>query len=57
MLVIHGRGDHSPAGVGVLRGEIAAWLSQGRSSQHVAAFATAIADDGGDGALYVLLRP
>ncbi|MBK7401645.1 MAG: Smr/MutS family protein [Myxococcales bacterium] len=57
VLVIHGRGDHSPAGVGVLRGEIAAWLSQGRSSQHVAAFATAIADDGGDGALYVLLRP
>ena len=56
VLVIHGRGDHSPAQVGVLRGEIAAWLSQGRSSQHVAAFATARADDGGEGALYVLLR-
>ena len=57
VLVIHGRGEHSPAGVGVLRGEIAAWLSQGRSSQHVAAFATAAGDDGGEGALYVLLRP
>ena len=56
VLVIHGRGDHSPAGVGVLRGEIAAWLSQGASSQHVAAFATARAADGGEGALYVLLR-
>jgi DNA-nicking Smr family endonuclease len=56
VLVIHGRGDHSPAGIGVLRGEIAAWLSQGRPSRHVAAFATAHADDGGEGALYVLLR-
>jgi DNA-nicking Smr family endonuclease len=56
-LVVHGRGEHSPAGIGVLRGEIAAWLSQGRASQHVAAFATARADDGGEGALYVLVRP
>jgi len=56
VLVIHGRGEHSPAGLGVLRGEIAAWLSQGRASQHVAAFATAVVDDGGEGALYVLLR-
>ncbi len=57
VLVIHGRGEHSPGGAGVLRGEIGAWLSQGRASQHVAAFATAHADDGGEGALYVLLRP
>lgn len=57
VLVIHGRGDHSPAGIGVLRGEIGAWLAQGRASQHVAAFATAHGDDGGEGALYVLLRP
>ncbi len=57
VLVIHGRGEHSPAGIGVLRGEIAAWLSQGRASQHVAAFATAREADGGRGALYVLLRP
>lgn len=57
VLVIHGRGDHSPAGVGVLRGEVAAWLSQGRPSRHVAAFATAAPEDGGEGALYVLLRP
>ena len=56
VLVIHGRGEHSPAGVGVLRGEISAWLSQGRASQHVAAFATARKDDGGEGAIYVLLR-
>lgn len=56
VLVIHGKGEHSPQGAGVLRGEIAAWLSQGASSEHVAAFATAGDADGGEGAVYVLLR-
>jgi DNA-nicking Smr family endonuclease len=56
VLVIHGKGEHSPGGVGVLRGEIAAWLSQGASSEHVAAFATASDPDGGEGATYVLVR-
>jgi DNA-nicking Smr family endonuclease len=56
VLVIHGKGEHSPQGTGVLRGEIAAWLSQGPSSEHVAAFVTARSDDGGEGAVYVLLR-
>lgn len=50
VLLIHGRGE------GVLRGEIAAWLSQGRAREHVAAFCTAHRDDGGAGALYVALR-
>jgi DNA-nicking Smr family endonuclease len=56
VLVVHGKGEHSPGGIGVLRGEIAAWLSQGSSSIHVAAFSTARDDDGGEGAVYVLLR-
>ena len=56
VLVIHGKGSHSPQGLGVLRGEIAAWLSQGSSSVHVAAFTTAGEADGGEGAVYVLLR-
>jgi DNA-nicking Smr family endonuclease len=56
VLVIHGKGAHSPQGTGILRGEISAWLSQGGSSQHVAAFATASDHDGGEGAVYVLLR-
>jgi len=51
VLVIHGKGE------GVLRGEISAWLSQGRAREHVAAFATARDEDGGDGAVYVALRP
>jgi DNA-nicking Smr family endonuclease len=56
VLVIHGKGDHSPSGAGVLRGEIVAWLSQSSSSEYVAAFATAQASDGGEGAVYVLIR-
>ena len=56
VLVIHGKGEHSVGGAGILRGEIAAWLSQGAASEHVAAFATAVDGDGGEGAIYVLLR-
>jgi DNA-nicking Smr family endonuclease len=56
VLVIHGKGSHSPGGSGILRGEIAAWLSQGPASEHIAAFATAQNDDGGEGAVYVMLR-
>jgi DNA-nicking Smr family endonuclease len=56
VLIIHGKGTHSPQGAGVLRGEIAAWLAQSASSEHVAAFATAGEHDGGEGAVYVLLR-
>ncbi len=53
--VIHGKGSHSPRGVSVLRGEIAAWLSQGPAKRHVAAFATAPPEEGGAGAVLVLL--
>ena len=57
LLIIHGKGEHSTVpNNGVLRGEIAAWLSQGRAREHVAAFATARDDDGGEGAVYVALR-
>ena len=55
VLVVHGKGEHSPGRQGVLRGEIAAWLSQGSASVHVEAFSTAQPEDGGEGAAYVLL--
>ncbi len=57
VLVICGQGLHSAGGGGVLRGEISAWLSQGPASHAVAAFASATRDDGGSGAVYVLLLP
>ncbi len=56
VLVVHGKGHGSPGGISVLRGEIAAWLSQGGAREHVDAFASATAGDGGSGAIYVLLR-
>jgi DNA-nicking Smr family endonuclease len=55
VLVVHGRGIHSPGNRGVLREEIAAWLSSGPLSHMVLCFATARPRDGGGGALYVLL--
>ena len=55
VLIVHGKGSHSPRGHGVLRGEIAAWLGQGRSARHVGAFSTAPDDHGGTGAVLVLL--
>jgi DNA-nicking Smr family endonuclease len=55
VLVVHGKGEHSPARLGILRGEMSAWLSQGAASVHVAAFSTAQPKDGGEGAAYVLL--
>jgi DNA-nicking Smr family endonuclease len=55
VLLIHGKGEHSPGKRAVLRGEIGAWLSQGRASRLVCAFSTAREDDGGEGATYVAL--
>jgi DNA-nicking Smr family endonuclease len=56
LLIVHGKGEHSPRGQAVLRHEIAGWLAEGSASEHVAAFATAAREDGGEGAVYVLLR-
>ncbi len=53
--IVHGKGTHSPRQNGVLRGEIGAWLSQGRAARHVLAFATPPEDEGGTGAVLVLL--
>jgi DNA-nicking Smr family endonuclease len=55
VLIVHGKGTHSPGGRGALRGEMAAWLSSAPLGHHVLCFTTARAKDGGQGALYVLL--
>ncbi len=56
LLVVHGKGLGSPGGRGLLRGELAAWLTEGRERARVVAFCTALAEDGGEGAMYVRLR-
>jgi len=56
VLVVVGRGHHSPGGHGVLKSEIAGWLTTPPTSAHVLAFRTARPDLGGSGAIVVLLR-
>jgi len=59
VLVVHGRGRHSPGGHAILRGELGAWLSQGSAARDVAAFASVPDGDaqsgGPSGAVLVLL--
>ena len=54
--LIHGRGRNSPDNRPILKEHVQIWLSQGRLSRLVLAFATAPTTDGGAGAAYVLLR-
>jgi DNA-nicking Smr family endonuclease len=56
VLVITGKGRNSRQQVGVLREKIPEWLARGPSARRVLAFVTARQCDGGEGALYVLLR-
>jgi DNA-nicking Smr family endonuclease len=56
VLVVHGRGLGSPGGRPILKRATAQWLSHGEIGAHVHAFASARPQDGGAGAMYVLLR-
>lgn len=56
VLVVHGRGHHSPDQTPVIKNVLPAWLSRGRIGRAVLAFTSAQSVDGGAGALYVLLR-
>jgi DNA-nicking Smr family endonuclease len=54
--LVHGRGRNSPDNRPVLKEQVQIWLSHGRLSRLILAFATAPTTDGGAGAVYVLLR-
>jgi DNA-nicking Smr family endonuclease len=56
VLLIHGRGRNSKDNRPVLKEQVRVWLSHGRLSRLVLAFATAPLTNGGAGAVYVLLR-
>lgn len=55
-LVVTGRGLNSPNGMPVLRFKVQQWFTQEPFRRVVLAFCTAKREDGGPGALYVLLR-
>ena len=56
VLIVHGRGLNSPAQIPVLKAWLRGWLGQKRIGKTVLAFASARPQDGGTGAVYVLLR-
>jgi DNA-nicking Smr family endonuclease len=56
VLVITGKGYRSEGSVGVLRTNVPHWLNQPANRARILAFSHAAAADGGEGALYVLLR-
>ncbi|MDX2008746.1 MAG: Smr/MutS family protein [Myxococcaceae bacterium] len=56
VLVVTGRGLHSEDAVPVLKRSVQEWLTHGRPARQVLAFCSARPEDGGTGALYVLLR-
>lgn len=56
ILLVHGRGLGSPGGRPVLKHALVRWLSRGELGRQVLCFCTAKPEDGGAGAVYVLLR-
>jgi DNA-nicking Smr family endonuclease len=54
--VIHGRGKHSHKQRSILKDSIQTWLCSRRLGRHVIAYTSARRYDGGDGAVYILLR-
>ena len=56
VLVITGKGLGADGSVGVLRSAVPRWLNEAANRVHVLAYAYATPRDGGEGALYVLLR-
>jgi DNA-nicking Smr family endonuclease len=57
IVVVHGRGAHSPGGRGILRDEMASWLSSPPLAEYVLCFSTAPAKRGGVGAVCVVITP
>jgi DNA-nicking Smr family endonuclease len=56
VLIIVGKGRHSPGGHGVIGREIGGWLSRGSNAQRVLAFRTAPPELGGSGGVLVLVK-
>ena len=54
--IVHGRGLNSKDNIPVLKLLLTSWLERGRVGRAVLAFCTARPNDGGAGAVYVLLR-
>ncbi len=56
VLIVVGKGRHSPGGRAVLAREVGSWLSTGSAARRVLAFRTAPPELGGSGGVLVLLK-
>ncbi len=56
ILVLPGKGNNSPLGIGILREELPNWLTKEPLNHIVLAFCSAQSRHGGSGAVYILLR-
>lgn len=56
VLIITGKGQRHDGGIGILRTAVPRWLNELELREKVLSFASAQPKDGGDGALYVLLK-
>jgi len=56
LIVVTGRGKNSPGGVSILRERVQAWLTREPFKRVVLGFCSAKPEDGGAGAVYLLLR-
>ena len=56
VLVITGKGYGSDGSIGVLKANVPRWLNEPTNRERILAFALAASRDGGEGALYILLR-
>lgn len=54
--VVHGKGLHSEDGIGVLKEAMRSWLLSGKIARQILAFKGARPQDGGGGAVLLLLR-
>lgn len=54
--IVHGRGRHSEGGRPLLKENVERWLRHRRLARYVIAYTSARGEDGGVGAVYVLLR-
>jgi len=56
VLIIHGKGLSSESNIPVLKQAMKSWLERGKVGKHILAFSTARPQDGGAGAVVLLLR-
>jgi len=55
VLVVTGKGSRD-GGIGVIRAHVPQWLNLAPLREHILSYNTARPQDGGEGAIYVLLR-